>query len=683
MTKDQRCDGIGTGPLVSRLKCPTILVWKPLQPMDSNLKALFASRTYLAILAGWSVVFIAAVLAYWPGLEGPFVLDDFNSLGSLGNLGGITDWDTFSAFVFRGAAGPTGRPLAMLSFLLDGNDWPTDPWPFKRTNLVIHLLNGALLGLLTRQVLQRLGFDREKAARLALVSAAAWMLHPFLVSTTLYAVQRMAQLAMLFSICGMITYLYGRSFLATNRMKAYLIMTVSLGIFTVLATLSKENGILLPMLVGVVEITIFASRRDILPALDRRWSAVFLGIPTLFIVAYLAYRFFSVDFLEVHGAREFSLYERLLTQPRVVADYLQHWFLPKLYTTGVFQDHVMKSTSLFAPISTAIGTVFHIGIIVLAFVKRRQWPLFAFAVLFFYASHVLESTSLNLELYFEHRNYMAAAFLFLPLIVLLRDKLSLQMGLLAVGIVLLTLTAFTRFSATIWSDYNEMVAASARKAPTSARAQAEHAINLFNAGSYDQSLQVIDGAIENIPTDNPLLLLNRLIIRCNLRILQPQEVAPVIAALSPKNYDPRFLKHYTGLTQALAENRCPGIEVGQLRPLFANMLKNPANSEPGSLSLSHVHYLSGFTDLKMGARLEAVRHFDASLDARPDPGSAMMMAGLLATAGYLDEALLFSGRALTFLDVESRGIRLGLKVTEKDILEFRAIVTAEIQEAIE
>ena len=627
-----------------------------------------------------AAVSIAAVFAYWPGLGGPFVLDDLSSLGALGNLGGVTDWETFRSFVFGGTAGPTGRPLALASFLIDGNNWPTDPWPFKRTNLVIHLLNAALLGILTRQILLLLDFERTSAAWLALISAAAWMLHPFLVSTTLYAVQRMAQLAMLFSLGGLITYLYGRSLLATDKVRAYLIMTLSLGLFTVLATLSKENGVLLPMLVGVIEITVIASRGGKLPAPDRRWSIVFLAIPSVFVISYLAYRFFTVDFLEIAGARDFSLYERLLTQPRVVADYLQHWFLPKLYTTGVFQDHVIKSTGLLAPISTLLCALLHVLLIVLAFVKRRQLPLFAFAVLFFYANHLLESTTLNLELYFEHRNYMAASFLFLPLIVLARDKLGRQMGLLIVGAMLLALTGFTRFSATVWSDYDGMVAASARKAPTSARAQAELAVILFNTGRYEQSLRVMDRAIDNIPTNSPLLLLNRLIIRCNLRVLQPQELDASVSALLSRAYDPRYLKHYTDLMHAISEDRCPGVATEQLRSLFVQMLQNPANTRPGSLELSHIKYLAGSVELQAGDSDRAVARFLESLAENPDSGSAMTMAALLASAGYSDEALLLSDLALEHLEAESRGVRLGMKVTEKDILQFRAIVTEEIQQ---
>lgn len=630
----------------------------------------------LTTALAWGIVFIAAVVAYWPGLSGAFVLDDLSTLGALGNLGGVTDWDTFRSFVFGGTAGPTGRPVALASFLVDGNNWPTDPWPFKRTNLIIHLLNAALLGVLTRQILQLLDFERPAAARLALISAAAWMLHPFLVSTTLYVVQRMAQLAMLFSLGGLIAYLYGRSLIATDKVRAYLIMTVSLGLFTILATLSKENGVLLPMLVGVIELTVIASRGDTLPPLDRRWSTLFLVAPSVFVVCYLGYRFLSVDFLETQGVRDFSLYERLLTQPRVVADYLQHWFLPKLYTTGVFQDHIQKSTGLFVPFSTLVGLLCHGGLVVLAFVKRRRLPLFAFAVLFFYANHVLESTTLNLELYFEHRNYMATAFLFLPIIVLAHDRLSRRTGLLIVGVVLLVLTGFTRFSATVWSDYDSMVAASARKAPTSARAQAEHAVNLFNAGNYEQALQVIDRAVADIPTDNPLLLLNRLIIRCNLGLLQPEELDSVVFALSPRTYDPRFLKHYADLAQALAGERCPGTSVGRLRPLFANMLANPANAE--QRSLSQIHYLSGLVELKQGERAEATQQFNASLDVSPDASAAMTMASLMATSGYYEEALLFSERALDYLEVASQGVRLGLKVQEDDVHRFRETVQADI-----
>ena len=47
--------------------------------------------TGLALPAAWSTLFLATIFAYYPGLNGPFLLDDFGSIAPLGNLGGITD----------------------------------------------------------------------------------------------------------------------------------------------------------------------------------------------------------------------------------------------------------------------------------------------------------------------------------------------------------------------------------------------------------------------------------------------------------------------------------------------------------------------------------------------------------------------------------------------------------------
>ena len=244
------------------------------------------------IAIAWLAVMAIAVLAYLPGLAGPFLFDDFGSITPLGSHGGVTDWYSFKAFVFGGNAGPTGRPISLLTFLIDANNWPADAWPFKRTNLVIHLLNGLVLGVLVRSILRILDFNENEVRWIALVSSALWILHPFLVSTTLYVVQRMAQLSTLFMFTGLAFYLYGRSFLAENPKKAYTGMSLAIGGFTLLAMLSKENGILLPLLVGVIEITVVASQRHRLPGLNRLWAAAFIVLPAVVVGLYLGDRFF-------------------------------------------------------------------------------------------------------------------------------------------------------------------------------------------------------------------------------------------------------------------------------------------------------------------------------------------------------------------------------------------------------
>ncbi|MCG8369176.1 MAG: hypothetical protein MJA32_01540 [Proteobacteria bacterium] len=637
------------------------------------------SGDQLVLAAIWASVLLAAVLAYLPGLDGPFLLDDFGSIKPLGDFGGVRDWDTFRAFVFGGHAGPTGRPLALLSFLADANDWPTESWPFKRTNLLIHLLTGIALGVLVTQVLKCIGAGRRDARRIALVTAAVWILHPFLVSTTLYIVQRMAQLAALFLFAGLALYLHGRMQTRAGAWTGYLTMSAAIGVFTPLAMLSKENGILLPMLAGVVEMTIVAGRRDRLPALNRLWSAVFIVLPSAAIFLYLGKIVITGNFFEIRPPRDFSLYERFLTQGRVLADYLQHWYLPKLYTTGVFQDHFIKSTGWFSPPTTLLCYLFHAAAVAFALVRRRELPLLALAILFFYASHLLESTVVNLELYFEHRNYAAAAFLFLPVVEIAYRKLDARGFVLTSLAIVVLAGSFTRYSASVWRSLPSMIESSALKAPTSARAQGQFAKLLFVSGDVDRALAVVDRAIETIPADDPLLLTTRMYFLCATDRLEAGEFDRLAARLEGLPFDSRALKAYNTLAHEILTGSCPNIEAARLEGVFVRMLDVPVNGKPTSLQYSHINFLIGYTRVYRGEGEAALEAFGDSLDARPGPTHAMAMAAMLASNGFNAEALILAERGLAKLREEmAANAKLMYKVKESDILGFIETVRTDL-----
>lgn len=645
-----------------------------------NPDRIFSAEPHaIAWLGAWVALVAGCAWAYWSGLAGPFLLDDYKSLAELGSFGGVHDWASFKAFVFGGHAGPTGRPLALLSFLVDGSNWPADPWPFKRTNLVIHCLCGVALGLLMQRILTMLQYDRSTSRSSAFVAAAIWLLHPFLVSTTLYAVQRMAQLSTLFIFLGLAAYLHGRATLAINRRKAYVLMSAAIVIATALATLSKENGILLPLLVGVAELTIVAGQRTRLGPLNRGWATVFILVPTLTVFAFLGWRVSETGFFDVAPGRDFSIYERVLTQFRVLADYLHHWFVPQLYTTGVFQDHVIKSTGLLTPVSTLPGLLLHLALLLSAFLLRRRIPLAAFAVLFFYGSHVLESTVLNLELYFEHRNYLAAAFLVLPLTVLARRGLP-QRTFIVLSLVLVVLLAgLTRYSATIWADYRTIVEASAEKAPASVRAQQQLANQLFNDGEYDASIRVVDRALAVRPESDTLHVARGTIL-CRVGGLTDADFEAVARQVSSQAYNPRLFGAYSEFISALTDGGCIDDAARKLRSMFDKMLDHDGNSDPGSLAYSHIQFFIGYTWVRNGEMSSAVDAFKRSLDARGGAGPAMMMAAILASSAYYDEALRFSERALEKIDDGEGGFAREVRVRRADVLEFQQQVLAELAE---
>jgi len=631
-------------------------------------------RALIVPVSSCGAIVLAAVFAYWPGLGGPFLFDDFGNISKIGDLGGVRNWETFKTFVFGGISGPTGRPLALASFLIDAQDWPAESWPFKRTNLVIHVINGLLLGALIRLVLIALKTDKKKAFWVALVSTGCWLLHPFLVSTTLYVVQRMAQLSTLFMFAGLLGYVYGRSLIVANAVRGYLTMTLSLGVFTVLAVLSKENGILLPLLAGVLEITVFANDDANAPRLRRAWLALFIAAPTAVIFLYLAHAALTADFFAIATLRNFSLYERLLTEGRVVVDYLQNWFIPKLYTTGVFQDHFLKSTGLLAPVTTVLSILLHVTIVGVALKKRRQWSLFSLAVLFFYGGHLLESTVLNLELYFEHRNYAPAAFLFVPLVMALANRASAPAFAVIAIMVLAMLGGFTRYSATVWTSFESITEASARKAPTSVRAQARYATKLFEAGHVDASFQVLATALERIPGQDSLLHITRLVLLCESKQLDAQEFDRVSRILSSNYYDARMIRIYTKLVEMIVQDSCPDVAVSAVSDMFVRLLEHPESSDPSTVGYSQIQYFIGLAHSFDNKPAAAVEAFEASLESRPLVSRAMLMAAFLATNEHFHEALHISDLALVYLDEAPESMIGRIGIGESDIRNFQAMI---------
>jgi Tfp pilus assembly protein PilF len=283
---------------------------------------------------------------------------------------------------------------------------------------------------------------------------------------------------------------------------------------------------------------------------------------------------------------------------------------------------------------------------------------------------VLESTVLNLELYFEHRNYLAAAFLFLPLVVMVSNNVDRRLFVVICAAVLLTLTGFTRYSAGIWSDYDSMVEASAHKAPTSARAQQQYALNLFNAGQYDQAFATIDRAVTTLPGKTELLL-TRAVMRCEAGILSAAQFESMAAIVAANPYDARQLDFLIRLSNSVENGSCPEVAATNLQALFSKMLRHPASSDPGSLAHAQVQFLLGLAYVNLDDPAAATQAFRQSLEARPGPGHTMMMAAVFAENGFYAEALAMSDTALERVRSDAKDLLLGTRVSESEIVDFQ------------
>lgn len=597
----------------------------------------------------WFLLLLAGALlltgwAYAPGLRGGFLFDDFANLPALGASGPVDHWPAFWRYITSGTADPTGRPLTLLSFLVDAHDWPAAPYPFKRTSLILHLLNGVLLCVLLNQLGRLLDLDSRRCRVAAVLGAALWLLHPLLVSTTLYIVQREAMLPATCVMAGLLFWLHGRHQLAAGKTKTGVGWSVlGLGGFTVLGTLAKANGALLPLYALLIELIVLMPRRPLpVGAARHAYRLVMMA----FVVIPAAAIFGYVLWTGIHGVwvggpvgiRSWSIGQRLLTEPRVLMDYLQLLWLPRPFSSGLFNDHYTASLSWWRPATTIPALLAVVALVACAWRWRKRHPALALAVLFYFAGQLLESSSIPLELYFEHRNYLPALLMFWPLGLWLADTRTLSAPKFALMLVLpLTLAVMTHARAEVWGNVSTQALVWAQINPDSARAQATAAQIQMQSGQPRAAARGLVALLASQP-DQPQLAFNLIGARCMTGGVSPRDLAVAKRTmLSGPPAGALFAQWFEEMLPIAMSGDCPGLTAAGLLDLINAGLRNPKLAATGPQQ--DLTYLSGSIALAQHKPGLALADFIRALDLHVYPGMALEAAATLGAHGYPTQGL--------------------------------------------
>jgi len=365
------------------------------------------------------LVVLVAFISYVPGLSGEFLFDDGPVLVDNSRLGlGIKNFDSLRLAT---QAYGGNRPLAMLSFALhEFLSGSIDPLSVKLVNLAIHMATGWAIYVLFFSLFRSEKtsvFLGSRAGLAALIGASIWLLHPLHVSTVLYAVQRMAQLSTLFVVLGLLTYVNYRVKWAErgaiNGEIGAALLWISL--LTLLAYWSKQNGVLLIWLLPLVEFCFFRGQWN---GKDLRWISrlALLGIflPPMVATIYVSAGGWE-SIMSYYSLRDFSLQERVLTQSRLLWRYLSWLLWPNIFSMGFQHDYVEISKSLMSPLTTLLSLLSWAVVLTAALYFVKLSPSIFFALAFFLIAHSMESSFLPLEMAYEHRNYMPAVGVFVPI----------------------------------------------------------------------------------------------------------------------------------------------------------------------------------------------------------------------------------------------------------------------------
>jgi hypothetical protein len=484
---------------------------------------------------------LATVIVYWIGLSGPFLLDDSVNLDPVQKwLAGETTWQHVA---FGNHSGMLGRSLSMASFMLSAVIGGFTPFSLKLGNLVVHLACGFLGWQVLRRALVQDRHLQRSADLIALLLAAIWLLHPLNVSTVLYAVQRMAQLSTLFVLASLWAYLVARRQLAEGKSRpAIANLFVLFPLLLIAGLLSKENAAVAPGLCLVLELAYFLGQsrgpKPVLPL----FFGLFVLLPALFVIGVL---FIEPGRLANYTGRDFTLIERLLSQPRALLDYIGLLLFPRNPVLGIFTDDFPVSTTLLSPPSTALALLALLAISGFAIAMRKRAPSVFAGWFFFLVAHSVESSFLPLELYFEHRNYLPAFGLWLAAAGICElatrnvrtTTFSLrQLGILVASGFIMVLGFSTHGRARIWQNEDTIVAQALQTHPTSPRALLTSATLGLRTGNLQQSYDAMAALINSDrPHDQVLGHLNKVTLDCiSHRGADPNDLREAVRMAQPK-----------------------------------------------------------------------------------------------------------------------------------------------------
>lgn len=437
-----------------------------------------ADRRSAATYVLLGTLLVVSIAAYLASAHGGFQFDDFQNIVNNRALRAIgTPSQNWLALALSSDAGMLRRPLSMLSFGLNVAAFGMNPFAFKLVNLAIHLVNALLFYAIGHRIAGRL-MPQSNASHavdpnlIALIATGLWLLHPLNLSGVVYIVQRMNELATLFTLAGLLCYVDGRdrSLRGEPTLASAL---VGLCLFGLLAVFSKENGALIVGYALVIEALCF--RFAAVTPLQQRVVKGFFWLSVALPLALFAFYLVSHPHWLAgrYAGRDFTLAQRLLTEARILCDYLLWIFVPNPQWMGLYHDDISTSTNLLHPATTVFAIAFLLALVVAAWKYRKRSPGLAFGVAWFLVGHSMESTILPLELVFEHRNYLPMAGLLLGAICVaaswLDGRLRARSIALGCAVLLLGLASLTAIRAHSWGDPLRLALDDVRHHPNSSR----------------------------------------------------------------------------------------------------------------------------------------------------------------------------------------------------------------------
>jgi tetratricopeptide (TPR) repeat protein len=348
-------------------------------------------------------VVVLVLFFYGKTREFPFTLDDdifYQKHQSVQEgLAGISDIFTHGSMEkFDGTTGlQPYRPITLLSFALERVRFENDPAASHGVNLFLYIL---VLLVLLQVLIQLFG---DKSGSWITAALLIYLLHPTHVEVVASVKSRDELLAALFGFLAWHSFLKGHTKQFTSP-----IHWILPAVWLLLALLSKESAI---VFLAILPLSVWQLKGDAFK--KTAWHALPLLAVTIFFL-YVRHQIVGtvsagrgIAELDnvLHQAKNFSAL--WATKMSILWQYLLMlvWPWPLSWDYSFGQMQLVGWGSVYA----WLGLLTHLGLLALAIIRFRTWPVVSFGILFYLAS----SAPTN-NLFFLNGATVAERFLFVP-----------------------------------------------------------------------------------------------------------------------------------------------------------------------------------------------------------------------------------------------------------------------------
>jgi hypothetical protein len=487
----------------------------------------------LAWVLGSLLILVLVAITYRQALDNGYHLDDHPNIVRYLPVT-MTDFSVGNIIDAGRDAYKSSRPLPSMTFAIDWWRGGGSARPFQWTNLAIHGLTAISVFGLLLLVLGRLRYPPWIVGIASLVGASVWACHPIQIQGVTYIVQRMTSMSALFTVLTVIFYILGRG--AGRPRRGWLFFALA-ALCWILGMASKENAAIAPFLILLAE---YGVLRHDQPIVRRNVDRLMLSLPALlagFIVLDLLTGAgpISAAILPGYEHRNFTLVERLLTQPRVIGFHFSQvlWPMPGRFS---LEHGFTISTGLLSPASTLPALL---GVVVWCLlgvwlIFRTTSRVLGFFLLWVPATLVIESTFVALEMVFEHRMYLPsiglAGLAGMAVCGVLNRMPRFAPLILAacISVVVLLMTA-SGLQIPVWKNNLSMAENSVKHAADSGRVWSSLAKSWRDEGyGWDRVLPAVDRALLLDPQDGVALNLKAISLIETRRFDEAEELVEVL-----------------------------------------------------------------------------------------------------------------------------------------------------------